>query len=213
MRRVTERRASTLGVSLLLTVVVMAFPALASAAPGCPSSVAMDNVHSGVTQFASLTCDDPSGTGLTYSVDPANDAQRGSVQFDGGGGVYYFSNPDAKGQDDFTVVVADNEGGTTDVDFSIEVVNQAPVCHDISFDAAPRAEAVAFPDCSDPDGDGFTVHANPAVARHERRLVQHPHLPVERELRGRRQLHVLRQRCRRGRQPRDGIRHGQQRRP
>ena len=162
MQRVTERRASTLGVSLLLAVVVMAFPALASAAPGCPSSVAMDNVHSGVTQFAALTCDDPSGTGLTYSVDPANDAQRGSVQFDGSGGVYYFSNPDAKGQDDFTVVVADNEGGSTDVDFSVEVVNQAPVCHDISFEAPHGQQVGAFPDCSDPDGDGFTLHANPA---------------------------------------------------
>ena len=116
MQRVTDGRAPTLGAAtLLLAVLALAFPAFASAAPGCPSSVTMDDVHSGTSQFTALTCDDPSGTGLTYSVDPGNDAQIGFVSLDGGGGVSYFPNADAKGHDDWTVVVADNEGGSTNL--------------------------------------------------------------------------------------------------
>src|SRR4051794_18153790 len=137
MQRVMDRRARTLGAAtLLLVVLVMALPALASAAPSCPASVAMDDVHSGASQFTVLTCDDPGGTGLNYSVDPGNDAQRGSVSLDGVGGVSYFANPDAKGHDDWTVVVADNEGGSTHVELSIDVVNAAPVCEDTSFEVS-----------------------------------------------------------------------------
>ena len=35
------------------------------------------------------------------------------------------------------------------------------MCQDISFDAPHGQHTGAFPDCSDPDGDGFTVHVNP----------------------------------------------------
>ena len=163
MQRVTDGRATTLGAAtLLLAVLALAFPAFASAAPGCPSSVTMDDVHSGTSQFTALTCDDPSGTGLTYSVDPGNDAQLGFVSLDGSGGVSYFSNADAKGHDDWTVVVADNEGGSTNVAFSVDVVNAPPVCQNTSIEVTHGQQGFAFPDCSDPDGDGFTLHANPA---------------------------------------------------
>ena len=163
MQRVTDGRASMLGAAtLLLAVLALAFPAFASAAPGCPSSVTMDDVHSGTSQFTALTCDDPSGTGLTYSVDPGNDAQLGFVSLDGSGGVSYFPNADAKGHDDWTVVVADNEGGSTNVAFSVDVVNAPPVCQNASFEVTHGQQGFVFPDCTDPDGDGFTLHANPA---------------------------------------------------
>ena len=163
MQRVMDGRASMLGTAtLLLAVVALAFPAFASAAPACPSSVTMDDVHSGASQFASLTCDDPSATGLTYSVDPGDGAQLGSVSLDGSGGVSYFPNADAKGHDGWTVVVADNEGGSTNVAFSVAVVNAPPVCQDTSLEVTHGQQGFAFPDCSDPDGDGFTLHANPA---------------------------------------------------
>ena len=163
MQRVMDGRAPTLGAAtLLLAVLALAFPAFASAAPGCPSSVTMDDVHSGTSQFTALTCDDPSGTGLTYSVDPGNDAQLGFVSLDGSGGVSYFPNADAKGHDGWTVVVADNEGGSTNVAFSVDVVNAPPVCQNTSIDVTHGQQGFVFPDCSDPDGDGFTLHANPA---------------------------------------------------
>ena len=179
MQRVMDGRAPTLGAAtLLLAVLALAFPAFASAAPGCPSSVTMDDVHSGTSQFTALTCDDPSGTGLTYSVDPGNDAQLGFVSLDGSGGVSYFPNADAKGHDGWTVVVADNEGGSTNVAFSVDVVNAPPVCQNTSIDATHGQQGFVFPDCSDPDGDGFTLACQP-VPRHgtSGAFVRRPHLP------------------------------------
>ena len=56
--------------------VALAFPGVAAADPSCPPSASLGNVHIGDSTTGSLTCDDPSGTGLNYFV--TTDGSRGT---------------------------------------------------------------------------------------------------------------------------------------
>src|SRR5690348_8956146 len=102
-------RAVTLMGAVL--AVALTFPGIAAAAPSCDPSLALGNVHIGDSVHGTLTCDDPSGTGLNYFV--TTDGTRGSGSADGTGGVDYTAGTTSVGADSFTVEVDDNEGGST----------------------------------------------------------------------------------------------------
>src|SRR4051794_20240998 len=138
--------------AVVAMAVALVFPSLAAAAPACPPSATFPSVHSGTSDVAQLQCDDPGGTGLNYSL--AADASHGQVFVGGDGSLSYASNYDYKGQDAWTVQVDDNEGGTASVHYTVQVTNQAPVCHDVDLGSVPRGQpAFGSPDCQDPDGD------------------------------------------------------------
>jgi hypothetical protein len=82
-----------------LTVLALAFPSFAAAAPSCPPSATIPDVHSGFTQSTTVSCDDPGGTGLNWATDSGDDAQHGFVQYDQFGTVSYTANADYKGPD------------------------------------------------------------------------------------------------------------------
>jgi hypothetical protein len=151
-------RGHIFGCQLALIVAMLALLApAASASPACDPAVTLDDVHSGASVHGTLTCDDPSGTGLNYSIAPGGDAAHGSALLDGVGGVDYFAAPDYAGPDTFTVEVDDNEGGSTTIDVSVEVVNAAPTCNAVGLDSiAPGQTSYGSADCSDADGDSLT---------------------------------------------------------
>ena len=164
MQRVTDGRATTLGAAtLLLAVLALAFPAFASAAPGCPSSVTMDArpLRHVPVHGADLRRPERRPGSPTPST-RATTRSSGSCRSTAAAASPTSRTPDAKGHDGWTVVVADNEGGSTNVAFSVDVVNAPPVCQNTSIEVTHGQQGFAFPDCSDPDGDGFTLHANPA---------------------------------------------------
>ncbi len=125
----------------------------------------MPSVHSGAGQSATITCDDPSGSGLNFAVDP-QDAGTGTVLVDGSGSLTYFSNASYVGTDSWTILVTDNEGGSTEVHFTIQVVNQAPVCTNLTMTAGRGVTTSVAPNCTDPDGDAIQVHVTGTRASH-----------------------------------------------
>src|SRR4051794_12935155 len=155
MRRVQGRTGGTMMAvtAALFATAALAFPSFASAAPTCDPSATMPDVHSGASQSTFVTCTDPSATGLNWASDPGDDAKHGFVSYGQDGNVYYTSNFDYKGPDSWTTQVIDNEGGTTDIAFSVDVVNQAPVCTAVTIDTSRNQLGFATPDCTDPDGD------------------------------------------------------------
>ena len=157
------RASLVLGVVGGLVAMVVALPAPADAAgPACPTSYRLDDVHSGGSVVGQLSCDDPGGTGLSYGS--GSEPHHGTVYLDGSGGVVYYADADYAGTDSWTVTVSDNEGGSTDVDVSVDVVNQAPVCHAVDLGSTPHDQAAfGLPQCTDPDGDALDYHAQPAA--------------------------------------------------
>src|SRR4051794_4110396 len=91
--------AHGLAAAALVAVIALAFPSLAAAAPACPAAATFPSVHSGDADSAPLLCDDPSGTGLSYSLDPDHGPAHGQVLVDDAGGVRYASDSTYKGAD------------------------------------------------------------------------------------------------------------------
>jgi len=161
---VTSGRGRTLitfACATLAALVGLLAPAAAQANPVC-DPVVMDDVHSGGSQTAQLACDDTGGASLSYSVDPADDAKHGFVTVDGAGSVTYFSTSGYLGSDSWTIVVDNNEGGTTEVTVSIEVVNHAPVCTPLTVGTQRNQKVLVEAACTDPDGDEITLHVTDA---------------------------------------------------
>jgi len=159
------RRGTTLtafACALLFALVTLLAPAAAQAAPSCPPSATMPDTHSGGAQSTTVTCADPSDTGLNWETDPADGPQHGFADYDSAGGVSYFADGDYKGSDSWTTIVSDNEGGSTQIAFSVEVVNEAPVCQNVSIETPHGQQGSTSPDCEDPDGDFLTYGVNPA---------------------------------------------------
>ncbi|MFL5757664.1 MAG: Ig-like domain-containing protein, partial [Chloroflexota bacterium] len=140
-----------------MLALALAFPGLAAAAPACPAAVALGDVHTGASVHGDVTCDDPSATGLTYTVVGGGTTTGGFATTDGVGGVDYTADSDSFGSDAFTVQVDDNEGGTASIDVTVQVVDQAPVCQPVHLGTVPRNQpAAGTPDCTDPDADPLT---------------------------------------------------------
>src|SRR6478736_10327936 len=134
----------------VVLALALAFPGLAAADPSCPSAVALDDVHIGESVHGDVTCDDPSGTGLNYSIAPGGDPAHGFASPDGVGGVDYFADADYVGPISFTVEVDDNNGGTSTIDVSGNVTDAAPVCNAVDLGSVPRNQtAFGNPDCTD----------------------------------------------------------------
>src|SRR5437763_3746841 len=132
--------AHGLAAAVLVAAIALAFPSLAAAAPACPAAATFPSVHSGNADSAALQCDDPSGTGLNYSIDPDHGPAHGQVLVDEAGGVRYASDSTYKGADGWTVRVDDNEGGTSTVVYTVQVTNQAPVCQDVTLPSVTRGQ-------------------------------------------------------------------------
>ena len=181
-------------------MLALAFPGLRRARPRavlpasrCPTSTAAPR------QSTTLTCDDPSLTGLSYVTDPSDDAAHGFVFYDGAGTVYYNANGDYKGPDSWTTMVQDNDGGSVNVSFSVDVTNQAPVCQAATITTTRGRPGFATFDCADGRRrrPGLPRHA--AGPRHQQRRVRLAQLPARPRLRGHRRVHLLRERrCRGG---------------
>ena len=214
MQRVTDGRASMLGAAtLLLAVVALAFPAFASAAPGCPSSVTMDDVHSGTSQFTCADLRRPERHRAHLLRRPwRRRAARVRV---------------ARRQRRRLVLPQRRRQGPRRLDrrrrrqrgrqHARRVLGRrrqrAAGLPEHQHRGGPRAAGLRVPRLLRPRWRRLHPARQPRLARHERRRVRRPHLPVGRELRGSRQLHVLRERRRRERQPRHRVGHGHQRRP
>ena len=84
------------------------------------------------------------------------------MDYDFAGGVTYNADFDYAGSDSWTTIVSDNEGGSTQISFSVDVVNQLPVCQSVSIETPHDQQGFAEPNCTDPDGDGLTYGVNPA---------------------------------------------------
>ena len=147
-------RRTLLGVLGIVIGLCLGLPAAASAAPGC-DPLMLPDVHGGDSSQGQLQCDDPSSSGLNFTV--GDEPDHGSASVDGAGFVTYFPDFTYSGPDSFTISVTDNAGGSTSAAVSVDVVNSLPVCHDLDLGTAQRDEPVqALPDCEDADGDLLT---------------------------------------------------------
>ena len=112
-------------------------------------------------------CTDVEGDPLTYAADPA------------GTGVSGFADPDLtydpNGQfealdtgesdtDSFTYIANDGDLDSAEATVSVTIngVNDAPVCDNVSITTTEDAPGSTLPDCTDVEGDPLTYAANPA---------------------------------------------------
>ncbi|HIF9395770.1 TPA: tandem-95 repeat protein, partial [Photobacterium damselae] len=79
-----------------------------------------------------LTATDADGDNLTFK--PGSNPENGSVTVNPDGSWEYIPNPDFNGEDRFTVVVDDGNGGIDTITVTVNVtpVNDAPVGEDVS---------------------------------------------------------------------------------
>lgn len=148
-------RATSWMSALVLAAVPLVLPQPAWAAPTCDPSLQLESVHPGSATWGSLSCDDPSGTGLNYSITAG---PYGGYATADGSAVSYYPYADYVGSDSFTVEVTDNEGGSTTVEVMVEVTDSAPECAD-HVSASPHRAPVDVDleeQCWDLDGDQVT---------------------------------------------------------
>ncbi|HIF9495385.1 TPA: Ig-like domain-containing protein, partial [Photobacterium damselae] len=103
-----------------------------------------------------LTATDVDGDNLTFK--PGSDPTNGSVTVDPDGSWEYVPNPDFNGEDSFTVVVDDGNGGTDTITVTVNVtpVNDAPVGEDVSAETQEETAVTGQLTATDVDGDNLT---------------------------------------------------------
>ncbi|HIF9098901.1 TPA: Ig-like domain-containing protein, partial [Photobacterium damselae] len=103
-----------------------------------------------------LTATDVDGDNLTFK--PGSDPTNGSVTVNPDGSWEYVPNPDFNGEDSFTVVVDDGNGGTDTITVTVNVtpVNDAPVGEDISAETQEETAVTGQLTATDVDGDNLT---------------------------------------------------------
>ncbi|HIF9442316.1 TPA: tandem-95 repeat protein, partial [Photobacterium damselae] len=103
-----------------------------------------------------LTATDVDGDNLTFK--PGADPTNGSVTVNPDGSWEYVPNPDFNGEDSFTVVVDDGNGGTDTITVTVNVtpVNDAPVGEDVSAETQEETAVTGQLTATDVDGDNLT---------------------------------------------------------
>ncbi|HIF9511532.1 TPA: tandem-95 repeat protein, partial [Photobacterium damselae] len=110
-----------------------------------------------------LTATDVDGDNLTFK--PGTNPENGSVTINADGSWEYVPNPDFNGEDSFTVVVDDGNGGTDTITVTVNVtpVNDAPVGEDVSAETQEETAVTGQLTATDVDGDNlsFKPGSNP----------------------------------------------------
>ncbi|HIF9454242.1 TPA: tandem-95 repeat protein, partial [Photobacterium damselae] len=103
-----------------------------------------------------LTATDVDGDNLTFK--PGTNPENGSVTINADGSWEYVPNPDFNGEDSFTVVVDDGNGGTDTITVTVNVapVNDAPVGEDVSAETQEETAVTGQLTATDVDGDNLT---------------------------------------------------------
>ncbi|MGR5372391.1 Ig-like domain-containing protein, partial [Photobacterium damselae] len=103
-----------------------------------------------------LTATDVDGDNLTFK--PGSDPTNGSVTVNSDGSWEYVPNPDFNGEDSFTVVVDDGNGGSDTITVTVNVtpVNDAPVGEDVSAETQEETAVTGQLTATDVDGDNLT---------------------------------------------------------
>ncbi|HIF9477395.1 TPA: Ig-like domain-containing protein, partial [Photobacterium damselae] len=103
-----------------------------------------------------LTATDADGDNLTFK--PGTNPENGSVTINSDGSWEYVPNPDFNGEDSFTVVVDDGNGGTDTITVTVNVtsINDAPVGEDVSAETQEETAVTGQLTATDVDGDNLT---------------------------------------------------------
>ncbi|HIF9350545.1 TPA: retention module-containing protein, partial [Photobacterium damselae] len=103
-----------------------------------------------------LTATDADGDNLTFK--PGTNPENGSVTINADGSWEYVPNPDFNGEDSFTVVVDDGNGGTDTITVTVNVtpVNDAPVGENVSAETQEETAVTGQLTATDVDGDNLT---------------------------------------------------------
>ncbi len=103
-----------------------------------------------------LTATDVDGDNLTFN--PGTNPENGSVTVNPDGSWEYVPNPDFNGEDSFTVVVDDGNGGTDTITVTVNVtpINDAPVGEDVSAETQEETAVTGQLTATDVDGDSLT---------------------------------------------------------
>ncbi|HIF9494651.1 TPA: retention module-containing protein, partial [Photobacterium damselae] len=103
-----------------------------------------------------LTATDVDGDNLTFK--PGSDPTNGQVTVNPDGSWEYVPKPDFNGEDSFTVVVDDGNGGTDTITVTVNVtpVNDAPVGEDVSVETQEETAVTGQLTATDVDGDNLT---------------------------------------------------------
>ncbi|HIF9311390.1 TPA: tandem-95 repeat protein, partial [Photobacterium damselae] len=99
---------------------------------------------------------DVDGDNLTFK--PGTNPENGQVTVNADGSWEYVPNPDFNGEDSFTVVVDDGNGGTDTITVTVNVtpVNDAPVGEDVSAETPEETAVTGQLTATDVDGDNLT---------------------------------------------------------
>lgn len=105
-----------------------------------------------------VTATDPNGDGLIYSLNsaPAN----GTVTINPDGTFEYIPNTDYIGNDSFTFLAADPNGGTAIGAVTIHILNRPPITQNVNLTTPANVAASGQVTASDPDGDPLTFTQN-----------------------------------------------------
>ncbi|MDC4168993.1 retention module-containing protein [Photobacterium damselae] len=103
-----------------------------------------------------LTATDVDGDNLTFK--PGSDPTNGQVTVNPDGSWEYVPNPDFNGEDSFTVVVDDGNGGTDTITVTVNVTpaNDAPVGEDVTAETQEDTAVTGQLTATDVDGDNLT---------------------------------------------------------
>ncbi|HIF9314749.1 TPA: tandem-95 repeat protein, partial [Photobacterium damselae] len=103
-----------------------------------------------------LTATDVDGDNLTFK--PGSDPTNGQVTVNADGSWEYVPNTDFNGEDSFTVVVDDGNGGTDTITVTVNVtpVNDAPIGEDVSAETPEETAVTGQLTATDVDGDNLT---------------------------------------------------------
>ncbi|WP_069864815.1 retention module-containing protein [Pseudomonas citronellolis] len=116
-----------------------------------------------------VVASDVDGDALTYTLKPSSGPVNGTLVLNSGNGKYtYTPDHDYNGNDSFTVVVSDGQGGTVEsvVSITVTAVNDAPIAHDdsatIDEDHSVTIDVLA----NDTDIDSSSLSVTGASASH-----------------------------------------------
>jgi len=116
-----------------------------------------------------VVASDVDGDALTYTLKPSSGPANGTLVLDSSNGKYtYTPDHDYNGNDSFTVVVSDGQGGTVEsvVSITVTAVNDAPIAHDdsatIDEDHSVTIDVLA----NDTDIDSSSLSVTGASASH-----------------------------------------------
>ncbi|MEG7360272.1 retention module-containing protein [Pseudomonas citronellolis] len=112
-----------------------------------------------------VVASDVDGDALTYTLKPSSGPVNGTLVLDSSNGKYtYTPDHDYNGNDSFTVVVSDGQGGTVEsvVSITVTAVNDEPVTADNSNTTAEDTAVSGQVVASDVDGDALTYTLKPS---------------------------------------------------